>query len=82
MTPEDITVLKTAWIGGVILSMIMFWRIDRHNEKEHKSVKMGFIYSLFLSLLLGIAVGWGYLVFLIFASIDSLWDSSIKVKDG
>ena len=59
------------YIVGLLLSLALFWRIDQHSLAGKT---MGFTMSLFLSVILGMIIGYGYALFLVFEFISNIWD--------
>ena len=66
-----------AWVVGSILSMIMFLHIDRAMYNSHKPHSFGFGYSLFLSAIFGLIVGYAYVIYLIGSYLSTLWNKAI-----
>lgn len=82
MTPEVIEFqaqvynMGIFWIIGVILMMIMMHEIDKNEVRGER--KMGFSFSLFMSVILGLVVGYIYLVYKVFMVFEKLWAKSTQ----
>lgn len=64
---------------GVLLSMHMFFHMDKQSREDGEKHTFGFVYSLFLSTLLGIVVGYVYFIVSIISFIElNVWREGEK----